>query len=87
MKKSTKKTAKKQEEGKCISECVKGEISEGIYKIKNNLNIIKTKYDNADEATKKNITSGVLGTLVVIAGIIGISKVRRKIKQRNKRGE
>jgi hypothetical protein len=38
----------------------------------------KKHYDKVDDKTKKQVVAGVAGAAALIAGIIGISKMRRK---------
>ncbi len=38
----------------------------------------KKKYDKADDKTKKQVIAGVAGAAALIAGAIGLSKLRKK---------
>ena len=38
----------------------------------------KGKYDNADEDTKKKIVAGIAGAGALIAGAIGLSRIKKK---------
>jgi hypothetical protein len=38
----------------------------------------KKHYDQVDDKTKKQVVAGVAGAAALIAGIIGISKMRKK---------
>ena len=40
----------------------------------------KTKYENADDKTKKKVMAGVAGAAALLAGVIGINKLRNKKK-------
>lgn len=42
----------------------------------------KEKYEQADDKTKKKIIAGVAGSIAVIAGAIGISKMAGKKKEK-----
>jgi hypothetical protein len=79
MKKTTKKPAKK----KIVNKCVKEKIHEDIDSFKKVLNSIKLKYDKMDDKTKKNIAAGIIGSTALIAGLVGVSKMKKK-KERKK---
>lgn len=41
---------------------------------------VKTKYDKADDKTKKKVLAGAAGAAALLAGAIGINKLRNKKK-------
>lgn len=49
------------------------------------LNILKKKYNQLDEKTKKNIVASIVGVAAVVAGIGAAKKTAKKIKKNKKK--
>lgn len=65
--------------------CSSKNIKEEIHKMGDELEKLakkaKTKYDKADDKTKKKIIAGVAGAAALIAGAIGVKKITNKKKK------
>lgn len=57
-------------------------IHEGVEELKKILAVAKEKYDGMDDQTKKKIAAGAAGSIALIAGAIGISKMRKARKHK-----
>ncbi len=67
---------------KYSSEYAKEKIHQGVAELKKILFMAKTKFDEADDKTKRNIVAGVAGSVALIAGAIGLNKMRKNRKKK-----
>jgi hypothetical protein len=78
---ATKKTTKKSNVNKNKKQTT-DKVAAEIKKVTDELVMMamhaKKHYDQVDDKTKKQVVAGVAGAAALIAGIIGISKMRRK---------
>lgn len=74
MKKATKKST-------CCSKAT-DKIHELEKEVKDLVSKAKKHYDKADEKTKKKVIAGVAGAAALIAGAIGVSKIKNSIKKK-----
>jgi len=58
-----------------------GEIKKGTDELVKLAKGAKEKFDKADDKTKMQIFAGIAGATALIASIIGIKKLRKKIKK------
>ena len=72
-KKPVAKKAAKKKEDKIAVEIKK--VTDELVKVAKDA---KKKYDKIDDKTKKQIIAGVAGAVALIAGAIGVSKLRKK---------
>ncbi|MDD4333492.1 MAG: hypothetical protein PHT51_05285 [Patescibacteria group bacterium] len=80
----TKKLIKKMKDCGCGCCSQKEEIYDDLHKLGDDLVSMvknaKNKYEKADNKTKKKVMTGVAGAAALIAGAIGINKLRNKKK-------
>ena len=63
----------------------KEKIHEGVEELKKILTDAKAKFDKTDENTKQKIVAGVAGSIALIAGAIGISRMSKMRKNKGKK--
>jgi hypothetical protein len=72
----------KKKTSKCDCSCCGHEIYDELHKMGDEVVSVvkdaKNKYDQADDKTKKKIITGLAGAAALIAGAIGISKMKKK---------
>lgn len=71
----------KTEQKKSQDQCKKHDLHELAEEIKNLAKKAKAKYDAADDKTKKTIIGSFAGAAALIAGVIGVKKIRDKKKE------
>jgi len=65
-------------------EVAKEKIYKGVEELKKILIATKARFDDADDKTKKKIIAGVAGSIALIAGAVGISKMRKTYKDKGR---
>ncbi|MDD5071251.1 MAG: hypothetical protein PHQ42_00745 [Patescibacteria group bacterium] len=70
----------KKNESKQTAETVKDELKQAYGKLTETIGRAQKRYGKLDDKTKKQITTGLLGAVALIAGAIGAKKIIKKKK-------